>query len=411
MRQAASRVVPVNGRTPGAAGDARDALAGNSAAEAPARRIRVMHIADEMGTGGLPHVVATICHTVNRDRFEMSVLSINAGGATADELRKSGIRVLDAETTGRFGRYLAFRSIARHLRENPVDIVHTHNTQAFVDGTIAARIAGVRGIVHTDHARQFPDKRRYLFAEFVASQFAHRVIGVSDHTSEGLIRHVKLSRRKVATIPNGIVGDRFSARIDARAKRRALGIADGRPVLGIGARLVEQKAHDDLLQAVHLLRKRYPDILLLIAGEGVLEDNIRSTITDLGLEDNVRLMGVRHDIGELLQIFDIYVMPSIWEGLPMALLEAMAAGCAIVATHVGGIPTAIVDGVNGTTVPPRDTRRLAEAIDQLLANPELREGYVARGRERFQARFTAEIMTGAYEELYISALQRLESLA
>jgi glycosyltransferase involved in cell wall biosynthesis len=362
-------------------------------------RTHVMHIVPELGVGGLPQVVATLCAMTDRSRFDLSVLCINYVGELGEEIRRGGVPV-ECVPRREGTNYFSPLDIARTVRSMRPDIVHTHNTQAFVEGSIGARLAGVKRVIHTDHARLFPDKRRYILAERAVSLFAERVVAVSDHTSEDLRKHVRISPSKLLTIPNGIVSSRYQIRVDRSRKRRELGIAADAPVLGIGARLVEQKAHGVLLQAVQQLKERFPDIVLMICGEGHLEAELRRCAADLGIEENVRFAGVRLDMPELLQIFDVYVLPSYWEGLPMALLEAMAAGCPVVASAVGGVPTAIVNGENGTTVAAGSVAELAEGVADLLTDPQKRARYIERGRQRFAERFSAERMTKAYESLY-----------
>ncbi len=261
-------------------------------------------------------------------------------------------------------------------------------------------MAGVRTIVHTDHARDFPDKRRYMVAERVMSAFAYRVVGVSAHTSANLEKYEKIPRAKIETIPNGIDGSVFDIRIDREAKRRELGIPADATVLGIGVRLSAQKGLTYLVQALPEVVGRFPRVVLVIAGEGPLEQDLRNEAEGLGLGGRVKFIGPRVDVPELLQVFDLYVLPSLWEGLPMVLLEAMAAGCPIVATGVGGVPSAIEDGVNGLLVPPRDPAALAHAIVRVLGDETLRRRMGQAGKQVFGERFSAEKMTRRYEQLY-----------
>ena len=367
----------------------------------PTKKLRVMHVTEDLGVGGLERVVATLCNTVDPDRFESSVLCLRELGAFADDLRARGfpVHLLD-QTPGRTN-YLSFMKVARLLREQRVDVVHSHNTHAFIDGGLGAALSGVKTIVHTDHARSFPDKRRYMIAEHVLSHLVYKIVGVSDHTSANLIRHERISPRKLTTIPNGIDGSQYDGSVDVAAKRRDLGITRDGPVIGLGARLMEQKGVEYLLRAMPLLIARFPDLTLVVAGEGPLEQPLKRLAAELGIEDHVRFAGVRLDLAELLHVFDLFVLPSIWEGLPMVLLEALAAGCPIVASDVGGIGTAIEDGVNGSLVPARDPGALAAAVAALLANPELRRRFSDAGKQVFRERFSAQAMARRYEALYL----------
>ena len=259
----------------------------------------------------------------------------------------------------------------------------------------------MKTIIHTDHARDFPDKRRYMFAEYVMSKFAYRVVGVSEHTSANLVNYEKISQAKVMTIWNGIYGPQYDIKIDRSKKRQELGIKNNGPIIGLGVRLTEQKGIRYLLQAMPAIINEFPDITLMIAGDGELKSCLQNDAMELGIADNVLFLGSRLDIPELLKLVDVYVLPSLWEGLPMVLLEAMAAGCPIVATEVGGNAQAITEGYNGILIEPRNPQKLAEAVIALLSRPDLCETYTHNALQIFTNSFSADIMTRRYEYLYL----------
>jgi glycosyltransferase involved in cell wall biosynthesis len=255
-------------------------------------------------------------------------------------------------------------------------------------------------MIHTDHARDFPDKKRYMFAEWLMSHFVYKVVGVSEHTSQNLIRYEKISPGKIVTIYNGIDGSKYDIVIDKKKKRSELGIRGNDPIIGLGVRLTDQKGLTFLLQAMPELIKRFPGITLIIAGEGPLENDLKKEASALGINDNVMFIGPRLDMPELLQLFDLYVLPSLWEGLPMVLLEAMAARCPIVATDVGGNASAITNGINGSLVKPKAPKALSDEIARVLSSPDILEKYRLNGAATFQNNFDARVMTKKYEKLY-----------
>jgi glycosyltransferase involved in cell wall biosynthesis len=362
-------------------------------------RIRLMQITHDLAIGGLQRVVANICRTIDRDQFDVQVLCLRELGPFTADIERLGIKVSLIPQTGRTD-YFSFLKVARILRAERIDVIHTHNTQPFVDGTLAALLSGVRTIVHTDHARQFPDKRRYMLAERAMSLFAYRVVGVSDHTSANLEKYEKIPRAKIETIPNGIDGSAFDIPVDRVARRRELGIPADAMVLGIAARLSPPKGVTYLLKALPEVVRRLPNVVLVVAGDGPLEQGLKAESESLTLGSHVKFVGPRADMPELLKLFDLYVLPSISEGLPMVLLEAMAAGCPIVSTRVGGVPSAIESGVNGLLVPPQDPASLARAIVLALGDEALRRRFALAGKQAFAARFSAQTMTRRYERLY-----------
>lgn len=365
------------------------------------KKLRLMQITHDLAIGGLQQVVVNICRTIDREKFDISVLCLRNLGEFVPEIEKLGIKVLFLPQKETGTDYLSFLKVAKILREEKIDIIHTHNTQPFIDGTIGAIMSGVKTIVHTDHARAFPDKRRYMIAERFLSRFAYRVVGVSEKTSDDLMKYEKISPRKIMTIPNGIDGNRFKIKVDREKKKKELGLTTEGPVIGLASRLTSQKGIPFLLRAMSEILAAIPDAVLIIAGEGRIEDELKKEALDLQIADHVRFIGPRMDMPELLKLFDLYVMPSLWEGLPMVLLEAMAAGCPIVSTNVGGIGTAIQHGINGSLVNSQDSDALAKEIVRVLKDKELRSKYVANGLDIFEKQFSASKMTRQYEKLYL----------
>ncbi len=365
------------------------------------KKLNLMIVTHDLCIGGLQQVVVNICRTIDREKFNTSVVCLRDIGPFAYELDHIGIKVHHILHNNKRPDYFCFIKLAKLFRQEKTEVIHTHNTQPFFDGTIAALMSSVKTIVHTDHARDFPDKKRYMFAEWLVSLFAYKMVGVSEHTAQNLIHYERISPKKILVIPNGIDAGKFNVQIDIDSIKRSLGIIGKGPILGLGVRLTEQKGICYLLDAMPSLIKAYPQIVLLIAGEGPLENKLKDQMNCLGISDNVKFLGPRLDLPELLQVFDLYVLPSIWEGLPMVLLEAMAAGCPIVATDVGGNATAIKHRLNGSIIKPKDSVALAQEVIRVLSDRPLREKYIAESKVIFEKLFSAKTMTAAYEKLYM----------
>lgn len=363
-------------------------------------RLRVMQVTQDMGIGGLERVVATIARTLDPAEFESEVLCLRDRGPIGEELIELGIPVHCLPWAEGRPDYMAFRKVERLLRERRIDVVHTHNTNALIDAGIGARLAGVRTVVHTDHARDFPDALRYRVAEHVMSHFTRKMVAVSDDGMANLRRYEWIPRRKLAVIPNGVDAERCRAPMDGDALRRELGIPAGVPVIGLGARLTEQKGVIHLIRAIPLLRATVPNLRVIIAGEGPLEAGLRTAARELGLADHVHFIGPRTDLADVMRLFDVYVLPSLWEGLPMAVLEALAAGVPLVATSVGGVPSAVRDGETGVLVRPGDPIGLATALSALLADAKRRARLATAGQLHFDLHFSARAMTDRYARLY-----------
>lgn len=371
-----------------------------------AKKIRLMQITHDLAIGGLQQVIVNLCRTIDKNKFDVSVLCLRDGGEFLDEVEEMNIKVYVLPQKSNGVDYFAFLKVAKILRQENIDIIHTHNTQPFIDGTIGAIFSNTRTLVHTDHARNFPDKKRYMFAEWLMSKYAYKVVGVSEHTSQNLVNYEKISKNKIITIPNGIDESIYNIKINKDNKKKELGIDPSSPVIGLGVRLTQQKGITYLLKAMTSIISAFPDITLLIAGQGESESELKNEAKELGVDKNIRFIGPRMDMPEILKILDLYVLPSIFEGLPMVLLEAMAAGCPIVATDVGGNSMAVIDGKTGVLVETKRPQLLADAIIRLLNDPELRDEYAKNAYERFKAEFTVATMTTRYENLYSEALSK-----
>jgi glycosyltransferase involved in cell wall biosynthesis len=367
-----------------------------------AKKINIMQITHDLGIGGLQQVVVNLCKTLDKKRFNVKVLCLRGLGDYVDELKNAGIEIFCIEKNFKHTDYFTFLKIAKILRKNKTDIVHTHNTQPLIEGTLGALLSGVKTIIHTDHARKFPDKRRYMIAEWIASKFVKKIVGVSQETIDDLVKFERISQKKCTVIFNGIVKKKFHDKIDTVFLKKSLGIHNDSFIIGVCARLSEQKGLSYLINSMPYVLSHFPQTTLVIVGDGILFHKLKDESEKLGISENVVFCGKRLDIPEILQIFDLYVLPSLWEGLPIGLIEAMASGCPIIATNVGGNKSIICSGDNGVLVEPKDSDTLALEILNLLKNPNLRSLYSKRGIEKFNNNFDSKIMTDKYINLYLS---------
>lgn len=373
----------------------------------PGHKWKVLQVTHDLNIGGLQRVVVDIARNLDPERFTVEVCALREGGPFARELEADGIPVHLLPVPDDGVDYLSFWKLYQLIRRSPPQVIHTHNTQPMMDGTFAALMARVPVRVHTDHARSFPDKKRYMQAERVCSFFFDEVVGVSENTRDNLIRYEKMNPDKVSVVLNGIDGARYRLPVDRQAKKEELGLGEDRfPVLGLGVRLAEQKGIAYLLEAMPDILHRFPRAALLICGEGPLLEPLKKQADQLGLGGAVSFLGPRLDLGEVLQIFDLYVLPSLWEGLPLVLLEAMAAGLPIVATDVGGSSQVVTDMENGRLIEARNPGALSGAVLSVVEDRALMETMGRCSREKFDRQFSVSVMVDRYESLYRKWLDR-----
>lgn len=297
------------------------------------------------------------------------------------------------------------------LRSENVQIVHTHSSKAGIVGRWAARLAGVPVIIHTVHGwghhdRQHPLVRNfYIWLEKRTLPITDRLIVVSKRDIEKGLQDNIGSPENYTVIRSGIELDRFGHPTVPRSEMRAsLGIPEDAPVIGSVTRLSAQKAPLDFVRAMGQVAQVHPETHFVMVGDGPLRPDVEALAVELGIADRLVLTGLRRDVPELLATFDIFVLSSLWEGLPRVLPQAMATALPVVATAIDGNAEIVQDGVNGLLTPPGDPAELAAALLRLLADPELARTMGQAGLAGV-AEFGAERMVEQIADLYRQLLR------
>jgi glycosyltransferase involved in cell wall biosynthesis len=364
----------------------------------PARSIRVAHCIRDTSACGAQEVLRLLLATLDPERFESTVFTFKWGDA-ADRIVRQGVEVVELQPRVRLLDPTLVSRLRARLSKGGFDILHMHLFGAILHGSLAARRLDRLASVITLHSDREDNRRqRWVYGRLLES--ADWVVACSDDVAGAMRRRYdsRLAGR-FCTIPNGVDAARFS--VDSRSHSRfELGLDENTPVVLSVGRLSEEKGHSVLLNALPALLSRFPDLELLIAGEGSLRSRLEGLVEKLQLGRHVRFLGARSDVPEIFATADVFVLSSLWEGLPMALLEAMASGLPCVATRVGGIPQAMRDGVEGLVVPPNDAEALADALATCLENRELAGRLGQRARARVESEFSARRMASDYARLY-----------
>lgn len=351
------------------------------------------------GPGGAERMVAALaaafaeagCSTV-------AVLPASGEGWLAGQLAGTGVEIDHVDLRGRISpRHV--RDLVRVLRKHRIDLVHSHEFTMSVFGSAAARLARVPHVITLHGTRYHTTALHRRLAMGVAVRASRGVVGVSDSVARQLRTDLRLPDRLVSVIPNGV---RPPARV-AGTLRSELGLGpDVRLLVAVG-NLYPVKGHADLVAALAQVGPGVPETHLAIAGRGELREPLRQQAESLGLGSRVHLLGYRSDIANLLASADLFVLPSRSEGLPLALLEAMFAGCAIVATDVGEVAAVLGDDA-GIVVPPGDVAALAGALRRLLADPD-EAARLGRAAERRAAEhYDLSVAVERYAALYSTRL-------
>jgi glycosyltransferase involved in cell wall biosynthesis len=368
-------------------------------------RIHVVQATFGMGIGGMERMIMDLCRYVDPAKFRFTVCCLSVRGPLADQLEADGVPVIFCANQTRIGKYLRGLEIGRILRQQRADILHTHNTTAFIDGLIGARIAGVPVMIHTDHCKNYPIEWRWTIAEHLASRLVDRMVAVSHHTTSELMAFEKIPASKLSVIHNGI-NPRLTRTVSLDALRRELGFAADQAIVGTIGRLEPQKGLDLLLEAVPHVVRSCPQARFLIVGGGSLETELKAQAAALGVADRIVFTGWRADAVDLMQLVDCFVSTSHFEGLPMVMLEAMAFAKPVVATAVGGVPEILENGFNGFGIGTRDPALVASALLRVLKDDILRRRLGQNSRQRYEERFTAQTMAADYQRLYERYLEK-----
>lgn len=363
-------------------------------------------VVNNLDCGGLEKVVLSLLGRLSLEGIDTSLICLSGPGELfeAAHLRPDRCLILDKlpdlDLAEKLRASLLIMRIRRFLRDQGVDVVHAHNAAPLVYGGLAAHTLGRArpAVIYSEHNQIYradAGARRH-FRRYI--RLADVAVAVSDALRRTLVEDLHVSPI-VRVLHNGI-DPTAMAHADGSAIRRELAIRDGEFLVGTAAVLREQKGIPYLLEAARLVRAADPTVRFVIAGDGPLRSELEKTADTLQLHDTVRFLGYRGDIPQIVAALDAFVLPSLWEGLPLALLEAMAAGKPIVATRVGGNVEIVDDPETGFLVPPRDPESLARAVLTLRRDAEARQRMQIRSREKFARHFDVTSMTQAHAALY-----------
>ena len=304
------------------------------------------------------------------------------------------------------------------FKEKPA-VVHTHSSKAGILGRLAAKLIGVPIIVHTPHGHVFYGhfnrlfSRIFLWVEKCFAFFSDRIIALTEGEKNDYL-HLGIGRpHQLLTIHSGVdIGAYISTHIDIIDKKKTLGLLPNGLLIGFVGWLLPIKGPMHLLRAMPAVWSQYPDCTLVFVGKGDLDVDLRAEALQIEANGKVKFLGWRDDVAEIMQIFDIFVLPSLNEGMGRVLVEAMAAGKPVVASRVGGIPDLVQDGKTGLLVPPGDERALADALLRLASNPTEARRMGAAGKV-FCHPFSLEAMVKRighlYDELIYSQRKTVDS--
>lgn len=350
------------------------------------RPLKVCHVSLTLKTGGLERILADLARHHSSERCEPTFLALREVGRFANEIRACNRTVSVLKHQGRFS---GLREMARFFRDHQFDVVHTHNTYPHLYATLAARWAGVPVVVQTRHGQRAGHGWKSSWQYRWAAKWVDRIVAVSDDAAGLCVTADHIPASKVTRIWNGIDLSQF----------RYTGPKDELIAIAV-ARLSAEKDFPTLLRAMVLALIRVPELKLKIVGDGPERAALEALAESLNLRNSVEFLGERHDVPNLLTQAGFFVTSSLTEGISLTLLEAMAVGLPVVATHVGGNPEIVVEGETGRLAPAANPQALADSIVQMCDERNRWSNLGRAGSERVAAHFDIRRMAHDYEDLY-----------
>ena len=387
-----------------------------------------MHVITRLDMGGSAQNTLDTCLRLDPARWDLTLLhglseesrmteaeaaQVRAG---IDRARARGVDIVPVPALVRridvFKDLQALLTILQVIRRVKPDIVHTHTSKAGLLGRLAAWLSGIPNIVHTPHGHVFYGhfgrlgSRLFLVLEKLATRFTHRLIALTEPERADYEQLRVAPACKLVTVHSGVHLDRFKNSSALKDKRAVLPqLPADAFVIGYVGWLIPVKGVMTLLEALAIATRHCTRARVVFVGQGWLEKEMRERARRMGVADRIIFAGWRHDVERLMACFDLFVLPSLNEGMGRVLVEAMAAGRAIVASNTGGIPHLVRNGENGILVPPGDSGALAEGILHLIRHPRQAQRMGQTG-QRFSYGFSVESMVQKIEKVYDDILQR-----
>jgi glycosyltransferase involved in cell wall biosynthesis len=378
------------------------------------RKIKILQVITELAIGGAQEHMICLCDLLDKKKFYVTILSGTQPASESDCTEEVINKNISLSLVPQLSREInpirdlvALFKMMTYIRKERFDVVHTNSSKAGILGRLAARWAGVPVIVHTAHGwahHNYMNKWRrkfYIMLERIAEKFTDKIVAVSELNVKKALNDKIGQQGKYCIIRSGIDIEKFTRYgIDTDKEKRKWKIDPSDKVVGSVTRLFDQKSPGDFIRMANEILKNNGRISFLLVGDGPLKRQIEAMIVEYGISKKVILTGFRSDIPELLSIMDVFVLTSLWEGLPRVLPQAMAMGVPIVATSVDGIPELVKHGQNGFMVPPEDFRALAQKTLQLIENPSLAEKMGEAGKQMVYPEFCVKEMVKKTEKLY-----------
>jgi glycosyltransferase involved in cell wall biosynthesis len=363
-------------------------------------KCKILYLALEMDMGGLQRVVNLLIRKINKDKFMPYLCCLDRGGLFYEQLDANSIsKYILGRRPGKFD-IIMFGKLVRIIKDNRIDIIHSQNGCSAYSA-LAGRLTGVKAIIHTDHGRLVPERQAAIMEDRYASYLMDRVVGVSAALTKYLAETVKINRRKLVTILNGIEISKYAKLLPEEKRRRktALGYEPDAMIIGTVCRLDKIKNLDLLIGSIPEIAREMPKCRVVIIGDGPEENHLKEMACRLQVQSKVDFLGRIEDVGKILPIYDLFVNTSHSEGTSMTIVEAMSCSLPIVASAVGG-NVELLDQSNGVLFESGNKAEFEKIVLELMKDTNRLERMGYESRKRVERNLSIERAVEQYENLY-----------
>ncbi len=365
--------------------------------------INLLYLIQSFNMGGAENLVFLLGKHFRDTDINPIVCALEDKGPLKKSLDDCGVKYFCLNKRDGIDLITPFK-LSNLIRKENINILHAHNLGPFLYGFCGTRFNRSVKFVYTEHVRltqEIGDSAKLMKAVGYMVGSVDVFVSIAEHISEYMNKEFAVASNKIVNIPNGVDLSRFLPEMKTAAKISPTGYRQG-PVIGNIAALRDQKNQVTLIEAMPKVVSKIPDARLVIVGTGPLDKTLKTRVNELNLNNNILFLGHRTDIPELLHSFDVFVLPSLYEGLPLCLLESMAAGTPVIATDVYGNNEIIKHNETGFLVPPRDPESMANAITELLGNVRDMQRFANAGRQLVEEKYDLRKVCDNYRALYRS---------
>ena len=374
-------------------------------------KINLAYVITKLELGGAQKQLLSLISNLDKQKYNVFLFTAKEGLLIPEASLINGVIFKKSKFLERLINplkdILALGEIYCFLKKHRIQIVHTHSSKAGILGRLAAKLAKTTVIIHTVHGWSFNGyqsaiiKALYVFLEKICATFTSKIIVVSEFDKDKGLKSLIGCEKQYCLIRYGLDPGSFKDVGKRHELRKFLGVSDADLTVGMVACFKPQKAPLDFIELASLVKKNFPNVKFVLVGDGQLRKKIEVRIKQLKLEGCIILMGWRNDIPRILSGLDVLVLTSLWEGLPIVVLEAIAAGVALLATDTGGIKEVVINGKTGYLAAPHDIRGMQDRLGELLSSAKKREEFVRQARLVIEAEeFLLDSMFKNTNQLY-----------